>query len=83
MSNKNSDNYSHEEQMKKIINFTQAQHDKAAELIKKAQENMADFSQPTLENDINEQTNALIQSVNGELDKAMAVVDKKMEVISQ
>ncbi|KGJ87963.1 hypothetical protein [Colwellia psychrerythraea] len=81
MSNKKSDSCSHEEQMKKILSFTQKQQDKASQLIKEAKDKMADFTPPEQENDINEQADALMKRVDNELDQAMAEVNRQMDLI--
>jgi len=82
MTKESQDKYSNEEQMKKIMAFTQKQQDKATELIEKTKNNMTSFAAFKQANDINEQTDALMKSVNEKLDKAMAEVNRQMDLIT-
>jgi len=82
MSEENQTVDSHEEQMKKILLFTQKQQDKAGELISDAKKNIANFTPLDQENDFNTQTEVLMKSVNDELDKAMEEVNRQMELIT-
>jgi len=82
MSEGNQSGDSHEEQMKKILLFTQKQQDKAGELISDAKKNIANFIPLHQENDFNKQTEVLMKSVNDDLDKVMAEVNRQMELIT-
>lgn len=75
--------YDPEAQLKKINEQSEKQQQKVAEVIAKTDEVMANFYPQEQAKKIEEDVENLMQSVNDELDKAMAEVNKQMNLIHE
>ncbi|WDE04343.1 hypothetical protein SG34_023845 [Thalassomonas viridans] len=83
MTSETSPSASHDEQLSKLMAFTEQQQEKTLELINATQKTMDAFKPFEQAGDINTQVEELMTSVNEQLEKSMEAVNQQMASINQ